>query len=193
MQSDFPIKGMIVRPGAARSRLEALAYAGLRPCPSCGARIGPSVSRAADPADGAVWEVRADCYSCARVVRYLFEAGPGWPEDDERADGTVDPDTFADRFGPPGTQTALFSAADLAQLRDEAAGTLASREAEQAETPGDAMLPRLVAEAAAAVLRPMVELELLAAGGAAVLPADHSARRAHMISALRAIGRGPSA
>ncbi|MEQ1955841.1 hypothetical protein [Mesorhizobium sp. CN2-181] len=159
MPSSPSLKGVIVRPGAARSRLEALELAKARPCPSCGARIGPSQAGPADPGDGAVWDIRAPCFVCGTVVRYLFDAGPGWPETPEATGGRRDPDTFAIHYGPRGTQTGILTADDLSKLLDDARATLAERETELAANPDDAMLPRLVAEAAAAVLRPLAELE----------------------------------
>jgi hypothetical protein len=149
------------------------------------------------PSDGGVWEIRAHCLVCTRteadgtqtpfstIVRYIFEAGPGWP-----AEGFTrgDPDVFARRFGPEGTSTTLLTRDELQVVWKEGLARFHDHLRDLKARPGDTMLPNRVAEAAASALRPI--RELMTMGNAEQhLPPEPIALQRELELSLSKIGR----
>ena len=192
MERDKSLKVVIRRPGPARSRLEALTYAGFHPCPNCGRAVRPSVSHPADEGMGGHWEVAVDCHNCGTITRYIFDEGPGWPGGREARGGpdrTADPSARTPHLAVSPVRTLLFTPDELLALRDRGMVVLDKLEGRKTgpEGPDDA-LKGLLAAQALEMLRPMLELERFVADGDAVLPEGHRALRDRLAAHARATG-----
>jgi len=181
-----PITAKIIRPGPARSRLEASTYVGFHPCPVCGSRVSPA--RTGAPGGGAdgFWEVAADCAICGTVLRYIFDEGPGWQGGQARWGGkprVSDPNGLTPVMAQSDERTALFSPDELLRLREQGRSTF--EWLAESTDPKDT-IPRALE--ALKMLRPMLELERFAATGEADLPDDHFELRSRLAGFAEAAG-----
>ena len=151
------LKTRLLRPGAARTRLEAETYAETRPCPNCGKGVSLSSSQPTSPSVGGIWEVVVDCYHCGSILRYIFDPAPSWDPAGDR-----DPDPMAPRLGPKGTVTEVFAAEDLRAVVAAALPQLTRFETRLDAAPEPpALLQRQTGQWGLRALRALRELETI--------------------------------